>query len=319
VGSSYGGGYSGQSGHNSAYSGASTASTLHSCAGSFRTRTKKDRRERFNARLKKANTQIFPVDRRERFQERFKKANAHVLCVGCEVYFSSPAALKVHKTGCHPKKQFFPCTFCEKEFENQAEWEKHEYFCHCQPQLTWFCMLDASVDTGNCIFCRDDCLPSLSHYIQAHKYEDCGLALHSRAFSTRHEMLQHLATKHGMSTEEISLAEDRIDQWSLQINTSCNGGLWRCGYCGYVGADWNHRLQHINWHWTIGGPEFTRTTPWSGAMSYFDHIGVHYFKALDSGENIEKSRPMGLHFYNIEHFEAAAKYRALLRVEKWVE
>jgi hypothetical protein len=157
-----------------------------------------------------------------------------------------------------------------------------------------------------CLFCKE-LLPFSSHYTLGHNLEDCRLPLHSRTFSTRYEALHHLVETHGMHEDEVGLIGDKIDAWSLNINTASDCGLWRCGYCGLVGTDWGHRLQHIREHWTAGGPSFTNEHPWSVEKCSLDEV---------------KSRPPGttaLAFYGFKVFKDAVRYRARLSAKERLE
>jgi hypothetical protein len=183
-------------------------------------------------------------------------------CSFCDKTFAFRKSMVTHEINTHCLPQTFPCTFCQKTFDSIEKWEEHEADFHCQPQRTWFCMLDGDFRVQCCLFC-DSYNSSRDHYQSAHNLTPCGLPLLSRTFSTRFEVLQHLIEVHGMSQHEISVVEDGIDGWGLNLNSSCSSGLWRCGYCNIVGADWDGRILHMKAHWADGGPRFTKTHPWS--------------------------------------------------------
>jgi hypothetical protein len=330
------GGYSVPSGHNS-YSAASISSTLNSYSSSCRVRTKKNRRERFMNELAKPNAKsvkwgdrslgflsIPGLRSRQNSVDTFSSFSSMSYdgepqtfpCTFCKEIFETHKECEKHESKCGP--QIFPCTFCKERFRNHTEWEDHETAYHCQPQLTWFCMLDTRLDVEMCIFCGDS-LPSSSHYVLKHNLRDCGLSLHARTFSTRYDILLHLVTTHGILEGEVAFISSVLDSWSLRINASSNCGLWRCGYCGLIGADWDHRLTHIREHWDAGGPGFTREHPWSVEMSSLHNIDANYFEALKSGKEIDKRRPGNLAFHGFDVFEAAVKHRARMKTKEHLE
>lgn len=309
------GGYSRASGNNSAISAASTSSTFHSHASSCRVQVKKGRRKRYMAKLASDEPKrycsfcglYFKLRKELDDHEKCHSAKKISSCNNCGWNFEQGEEFERHVRAkiC---RQNFPCTFCPRRFKTQVDWEDHETTYHCQPHLTWFCMLDTRLKLEKCLFCGGT-FPSPNHYVQRHNLQDCCHQLHHRTFSTRYNLLQHLVTMHGMRQEEVALID--VDYWSLRIDTSRNCGFWRCGYCGLVGTDWDHRLQHILEHWNKGGPEFTHRHPWSAEMSSLQD--------LDVTREGKKCRPTDLGVYGYEVFEAAVKQRARFKGGKRIE
>jgi hypothetical protein len=288
------GGLSGRSGHKSVYSAASASTSLsaiHSYAGSARVRTKKARRLRYTKEL----------------EESCRRGKAY--CSFCGKYFSVAQELEDHELS-HCLPQTFPCTFCDERFNTQSDWENHETSYHCQPQLTWFCMLHARVELEKCIFCGLP-LSSTKHYVQHHNLRDCGLPLDSRTFSTRYDILQHLVKVHGMLEEEVNLKDGALDYWSIKVNSIRDWGLWHCGYCGLVGTDWDHRLKHIRKHWAAGGPRFTHAHPWTFEKPNLQYRDATQFLPFIRSQKVPRYYwPGDLSFNRSDLFEAALKHRA---------
>ena len=232
------------------------------------------------------------------------KRIAYFQCGFCRHIFTARKDVIEHETDVHCLPQTFPCTLCEQRFETIETWEDHETKYHCQPQMTWFCMLDGNIEVHHCLF--------RSHYEEVHDLHPCNLSLDKRTFSTRYNITQHLVNVHQMTEDEISLIRDGVDIWSVKLNMGYNSGLWGCGYCGIVGADWDHRLIHIKNHWHDGGPRMTRKHPWShlrtAKASVHGTIVREYQEDLRQGNPI-KNRPTNMSFDGLEVYKAAMLHR----------
>lgn len=327
------------SGPGSVYSAPSTVSAV-STAYSFstsmsRVHVKKNRRKRSRAKIVAKYTcsfchQVFANEgakeihqstthwqveaqmyiEEDQRQNQTAKAIAKYSCHFCEQVFTTGEAMEMHETSIHCQPQTYPCTFCKQTFDSIDGWKTHETTLHCQPQQTWFCMLDGQIDVEKCLFCGE-LLPSRLHYMNVHNLSPCSRRLHPPAFNTRYDIMQHLISRHGLLEGDAELLNDGLDYWSVTINASRDFGLWACGYCGVVGADWNKRSAHIIGHWNAGGPRFTKKNPWDSVKSSLDGIGkAKYFVNLLSGKEIDRlGRPYWCQFRGFQLYEAAMKRR----------
>jgi hypothetical protein len=244
--------------------------SAYSCAsGSSRYRSKKHRRQ--------ANWEPDP--------EPFA-------CSYCDKTFTFKKAMATHERNAH---RTFPCTFCDTAFATTEKWEEHEADLHCQPRRTWFCMLGLDFRLRNCLIC--DSSPSQSHYGNSHLLFPCRLPRLARTFSTRFEILQHLTQVHGICQREIAVIEGKIDAWSLMMNVGCTLGLWCCGYCPFVGADWDSRVRHIKTHWADDIPAIERKYRWSNNRTIFQTpINQEYYDHLSQGNDRPVRRPSDFYF-----------------------
>ncbi|KAH8812276.1 hypothetical protein F5884DRAFT_898572 [Xylogone sp. PMI_703] len=205
-------------------------------------------------------------------------------------------------------------------FDSEQTWEEHEIAYHSQNQSTYFCMLGGPSDaqsTEKCLFCGS-LLPTSNHYEEVHNLEPCDLPLDARTFSTRFDILQHLSAKHDLTSYETDIVQNELDYWGLKLNLSHNYGLWRCGYCGDIGADWDHRVKHIKGHWHNGGPRFTKIHPWRCEKAKFSNSDMEYLQYLFRGKKVDKiHRPQTLNFKGSEFYESVIKHR--IRLKQWPE
>jgi hypothetical protein len=243
-----------------------------------------------------------------RRQRAMSKRIAFFNCSFCNWGSKTREEMIRHETQTHCLPQTFPCTFCSETFASIKDWENHENKFHCQPQVTWFCMLDGRIDVQHCLFC-DTLAPFRSHYKDAHGLYPCNLPLISRTFSTRYDVISHLVKVHQMTEDEVSFIKDGLDVWSVKLNAGHNSGLWKCGYCGIMGADWDHRLIHIKTHWHDGGPRMTKMHPWSNDRARLKNVSPDYLERLRQGKAIQ-SRHHEMYFHGFQVFEAALRHRA---------
>jgi hypothetical protein len=246
-----------------------------------------------------------------RRQRHMSKRIAFFSCAFCSQVFKTREEMIRHETDTHCLPQTFPCTLCEERFDTMDAWEDHENEYHCQPQITWFCMLDGKVDVHHCLFCGE-LAPFRTHYEEAHDLHPCDLSLTSRTFSTRYEIMRHLVKVHQMTEDEVSFIKDGLDVWSVKLNMGYSSGLWGCGYCGVIGADWDHRLIHIKNHWHDGGPRMTKKHPWlkdRANLANLHNICPQYVGDLRRGKPI-KERPWNMYFHGFQVYEAAIQHRA---------
>jgi hypothetical protein len=159
----------------------------------------------------------------------------------------------------------------------------------------------------------DELLQSRHRYKRLHNLSAWDLPLSLHIFTTGYHACEHLATAHGMTRDGFALAKDKLDFWSLKLNISKDNGLWSCGYCGVVGADWDDRLEHIKRHWMKGGPRLTKRHPWMAEKASLDHIDTElYFKDLAHGKRPDTTRPSKFFFSGYQVYEAAIWHRAKL-------
>jgi hypothetical protein len=78
---------------------------------------------------------------------------------------------------------------------------------------------------------------------------------------------------------EIDLKVSGIDSWSLKCNGNSKTRLWRCGFCGRLGLDWDQRLQHISEHWGAG-IKFRRERSWNVELSNLDDLRGNFFSEV---------------------------------------
>jgi len=244
---------------------------------------------------------------------REKRMNAALgyTCSFCEKHFTKSHHMLAHEIEEHCLPQTFPCTFCHLRFDSPVVWENHETAEHCEPQSTWFCMLDGDINMEKCLFC-EYILPDVNHYEKAHFLSPCKKPLVSRTFTTRQYLMGHLIEIHGMTEEEVTPVADELRFWALKLNVKHkrSGGIWRCGYCGIIGADWDNRIGHIIDHWNRGGPRFTTSHRWGVERAKLDGTDYDYIRHLTSGKDVESMRPHNMRFRGHEIYEAAVRHRA---------
>lgn len=250
---------------------------------------------------------------RAKKMRREKRMNAALgyRCSFCEKPFTKSDHMLAHEIEEHCLPQTFPCTSCHLRFDSPIAWERHETAEHCEPQSTWFCMLDGDVNMEKCLFC-EYILPDVDHYQQAHFLSPCNQPLVSRTFTTRQYLMGHLIEIHGMTEEEVTPVADELRFWALKLNVKHrrSGGIWRCGYCGIIGADWDNRIGHIIDHWNRGGPRYTKAHRWGVEQAKLDGMDYDYIRHLTSGKDYESVRPHHMRFHGHEIFEAAVRHRS---------
>lgn len=233
------------------------------------------------------------------------------MCSFCDTHFIKSQHMVAHEIKEHCLPQTFPCTFCHERFGSPESWRLHEIEEHCEPQLTWFCMLDGDFSTEKCLFC-EYILPDDNHYENVHSLSPCNKPLVDRTFTTKQYLMGHLIEVHGMTEGEVmQFADEFILFWGLVLNIKHRGseGVWRCGYCGIIDADWDERVQHIIDHWTQGGPRFTKSHRWRVERAKLDEADYEYIRHLTTGRS-RHMRPHNMHFRGYEIYEAAMRHRA---------
>jgi len=246
--------------------------------------------------------------KRNRRQRHAQKQVRSFTCRFCMLCFRTRDEMVQHETNRHCLPQTFPCTWCKEVFSSTETWQDHENELHSQLEMTWFCMLDGQVDAQHCLFCGE-LSPSRQHYDEAHDLQPCEMDLEARTFSTRHEVMRHLIDFHDLTEHEVSFIKEDLDIWSLKLNMAARSGLWRCGYCGEVGADWDHRMLHIKSHWEIGGPRMSKIHPWLEDRACLDGLAPQYLEMLDTGQVIKKTM-LNLHFQGLDAYKAAMQHRS---------
>lgn len=196
-------------------------------------------------------------------QDKIRAARLTHKCSYCGKCFTKLGEMLAHETEEHCLPLKFSCTYCSLRFDTTAAWKQRELTEHCEIQTTWFCMINGDASLETCLFCGY-ILPDDDHYASTHGLRACNATLKCRPFTTKQYLMGHMIEIHGMTDEEVTQLSDRFSLWSLEMNVKqiYMGGIWRCGYCGLIGADWTCRTQHIEEHWAREGPRFVASHRW---------------------------------------------------------